>query len=91
LDRPYNFPVQYRKNFRGFETILEKHSGRPHWAKEHGFTPDALRKLYPKFDNFVKVVEEADPEGLLRNEYVQRHVFGKDVGHRVFKAYQPSS
>lgn len=44
--------------------------------------------MYPRFGDFVRVLEEVDPRGMLRNEYVQRHVFGKqgqEFDDRVFK------
>lgn len=86
--KPYGFNVPYRKLFERFEAIVARHGGRPHWAKAHHLRPDNLRKLYPRFDDFVRVLEEVDPRGMLRNEYVQRHVFGKhgqEFGERIFK------
>lgn len=84
-NRPYGLSVPYRKLFRGFEDILTKNGGRPHWAKAHSLRRDALRELYPKFDDFVSVLESVDPQGLFRNEYIQRHFFEKPVPERIFK------
>ena len=50
--------------------------------------PDRLRALYPRFDDFRRLLEDVDPKGLFRNEYVSRHIFGhKGAGfdERVFK------
>jgi L-gulonolactone oxidase len=77
--------VPYRRLFAGFETIVARHGGRPHWAKAHHFTPATLRKLYPHFDDFLRVLRDVDPEGVFRNEYVRRHVLGEEIGERVFK------
>lgn len=91
--KPYGFDVPYKKLFARFEDILARHGGRPHWAKAHGLRPDALRRLYPHFDDFVRVLQEVDPRGTFRNEYVQRHIFGrqeKEFDGRVFKRYRPS-
>lgn len=80
--------MPYRRLFEAYERIVIRHGGRPHWAKAHGLRPSDLRKLYPKFDDFVCVLEEYDPNGVFRNEYVRRHVFGEDgreVHGRVFK------
>jgi L-gulonolactone oxidase len=88
LSRPYGLNVPYRKLFGKFEEILLRHGGRPHWAKAHHLRPHTLRQMYPRFDDFVRVLEEVDPHGTLRNEYVQRHVFGKEgpaFDDRVFK------
>lgn len=75
--RPYGLEVPYQTLFECFEAILARHGGRPHWAKAHSLRPDTLRKLYPRFDDFVEVLEDVDPHGIFRNEYVQRHIFGK--------------
>ncbi|KZT05230.1 L-gulonolactone/D-arabinono-1,4-lactone oxidase [Laetiporus sulphureus 93-53] len=86
--KPYGLNVPYRKLFSHFEEIMARHNGRPHWAKAHHLRPDGLRKLYPRFDDFVKVLQEVDPNGMLRNEYVERHLFGKkgrEYDERVFK------
>jgi L-gulonolactone oxidase len=86
--RPYGLNVPYRALFSRFEEILAQHGGRPHWAKAHALRPAELHTLYPRFTDFVHVLEEVDPQGRWRNEYVRRHVFGElgeDVGPRVFK------
>ncbi|ETW79727.1 hypothetical protein HETIRDRAFT_63784 [Heterobasidion irregulare TC 32-1] len=86
--KPYGFNVPYRQLFRRFEAIVIRHGGRPHWAKAHHLRPDRLRALYPRFDDFRHLLEDVDPEGLFRNEYVSRHIFGqKGAGfdERVFK------
>ena len=55
-------------------------------------TPPTLKKLYPKWDEFISVLREVDPKGVFRNEYVDRHIVGVDVqkkesvGWRVYKA-----
>jgi L-gulonolactone oxidase len=81
-NRPYGFNVPYRKFFRSFEAIVSRYHGRPHWAKAHQLRPEALRKLYPRFNDFVQVLEAVDPNGMFRNEYVRRHIFGM-TGHQV--------
>ena len=85
LRRPYGFNVPYRRLFEAYETIVTRHGGRPHWAKAHALRPSELRKLYPKFDDFVDVLNLYDPDGVFRNEYVRRHIYGEEVHARVFK------
>ncbi|KAF8064183.1 gulonolactone oxidase Lgo1 [Lyophyllum atratum] len=84
--KPYGFNVPYRRYFSGYETIVTRHQGRPHWAKAHQLQPDALRKLYPFFDNFIKVIQDVDPNGMFRNQYIQRHILGMPISGRVFKS-----
>ncbi|KAJ7289439.1 D-arabinono-1,4-lactone oxidase-domain-containing protein [Mycena rebaudengoi] len=84
--KPYGLNVPYRRFFAGFEAIVSRHDGRPHWAKAHHSSPQILQTMYPHFGRFVAVLQAVDPQGVFRNEYVERHVFGKEVGERVFKA-----
>lgn len=62
-----------------------KYDGRPHWAKDHSFRSEGLRGLYPRFDEFMKLIRRMDPHGIFRNEYVQRHFFDMNVNPRIFK------
>ena len=51
--------------------------------------PADLRRLYPRFDDFVRVMRAADPHGVWQNPYTRRHLLGsegEEVGPRVFKA-----
>ncbi|KAI0077661.1 L-gulonolactone/D-arabinono-1,4-lactone oxidase [Panus rudis PR-1116 ss-1] len=89
--KPYGLNVPYRKLFERFESIMSRYGGRPHWAKAHRLRPDGLRVLYPRFDEFVRVIQDVDPQGMFRNEYVERHLFGKEgpqYHERVYKALQ---
>lgn len=89
--KPYGLNVPYRKLFERFEAILARHEGRPHWAKSHPLTRDDLRRLYPRFEDFIRVLDDVDPQGLFRNEYVERHLFdkrGPQYSPRVFKIRQ---
>lgn len=81
--------MRYRALFRAFEDIVEAHAGRPHWAKAHRLRPADLRRLYPRFDDFVRVMRAADPDGVWQNPYTRRHLLGEEaeeVGPRVFKS-----
>jgi len=91
IKRPYNFNVPYRLLFERFERTVIRYKGRPHWAKAHGLRPDTLSVLYPKFESFRDLLDLYDPEGMFRNEYVSRHIFGATgprFDARVFKARQ---
>ncbi|KIK56155.1 hypothetical protein GYMLUDRAFT_99326 [Collybiopsis luxurians FD-317 M1] len=83
--KPYNFNVPYRRLFDGFERILSHYQGRPHWAKAHKLDAKDFHILYPRFNDFLRVMQEVDPRGLFRNEYMQRHFFCQPVDGRVFK------
>ncbi|GAA1947853.1 D-arabinono-1,4-lactone oxidase [Agromyces allii] len=62
-------PTEY---FTEVEAIMDDHGGRPHWGKMHTQTDATLREKYPRFDDFVAVRDEFDPEGVFRNPYLDR-------------------
>ncbi|MFD4422700.1 D-arabinono-1,4-lactone oxidase [Agromyces sp. NPDC058484] len=62
-------PTEY---FAAVEEIMRGHGGRPHWGKMHTQTAETLAGLYPRFDDFLRVRDELDPEGVFRNPYLDR-------------------
>jgi hypothetical protein len=79
--RPFNLPVPYRSYFSRFASLLHtSFSGKPHWAKSHHLAPRDLRALYPRFDDFLAVRRRVDPQGVLVNEYVRRHLVEEEQG-----------
>jgi FAD/FMN-containing dehydrogenase len=63
--------------FADAESILRTHGGRPHWGKWHTLGADALRDLYPRFQDFLALRAELDPAGLFLNPHLRR-IFGLD-------------
>ncbi|CAO3624526.1 unnamed protein product [Cunninghamella blakesleeana] len=72
--RPYGNPVPYKKYWKGYEDIMRKYNGRPHWAKAHGQTQKDLQATYPKFNDFLKIRQKLDPKGMFLNDYLKRHL-----------------
>lgn len=64
--------LPYREYFERFEAILTAAGGRPHWGKLHTLGAEQLRARYPRFDDFLRVRAEVDPQGLFRNDYLDR-------------------
>ena len=62
-------PSQY---FRAVEAIMSQYGGRPHWGKMHTLGAETLRERYPRFDDFVALRNELDPERMFRNAYLDR-------------------
>ena len=58
--------------FDAFEAIAVNHGGRPHWGKLHTRDADYLRSVYPRFDDFVAVRDQVDPERRFGNRYLER-------------------
>ncbi|WP_285116117.1 D-arabinono-1,4-lactone oxidase [Leifsonia sp. fls2-241-R2A-40a] len=62
----------HREYFGAVEEIMVAHEGRPHWGKLHTRDADALRTLYPHFDDFLAVRDRLDPERRFENAYLRR-------------------
>lgn len=61
-----------REYFREAEAVLAAHGGRPHWGKMHTRDAEALREVYPAFDEFLAVRDRLDPDRVFANPYLDR-------------------
>ncbi len=61
----------YRPLFDAVEPIFWKYGGRPHWGKVHSLGYTQLSALYPKFDEFIALRAELDPQGRLLNDHLK--------------------
>ena len=53
------------------EPIFRRYGGRPHWGKLHNLRGEPLAALYPRWNDFLKVRAELDPEGRMLNPYLK--------------------
>ena len=53
------------------EPIFRRYGGRPHWGKLHNLRGQPLAALYPRWNDFLKVRAELDPEGRMLNPYLK--------------------
>jgi FAD-linked oxidoreductase len=67
--------MPWRPFFDAAEAILRNHGGRPHWGKWHSLGARELEKLYPRWDDFLALREQLDPEGRFLNPHLRR-LFG---------------
>ena len=58
--------------FAAAQDIFTAHEGRPHWGKMNTVDAAYLRERYTRFDDFVAVRDEADPERVFTNPYLDR-------------------
>jgi xylitol oxidase len=58
------------------EAALAPFAPRPHWGKLFTQDADALRRLYPRFDDFAELVQRYDPEGVFRNDFLSTRLLG---------------
>ena len=64
--------MEYDRYFHEVEAVMNAFDGRPHWGKMHYQAAETLRTRYPRFDEFVRLRNELDPQGLFRNAYLDR-------------------
>ncbi|GAC1440861.1 MAG: D-arabinono-1,4-lactone oxidase [Mycobacteriales bacterium] len=62
----------YDAYFRAVEKLYDEVGGRPHWGKLHTLGAEQLRARYPRFDEFVALRDEVDPERRFGNGYLER-------------------
>ena len=67
------------------ETMSALYGARLHWGKWFPLDAGQLRRCYPGLAAFWEVCDECDPQGVFRNEFVQRALFGNvnDTLHGV--------
>ncbi len=64
-----------REIFKIVEPIFWKYGGRPHWGKMHTLNASALKKLYPRWDNFLALRQELDPQKKWINPHLESLFF----------------
>ncbi|ULQ46763.1 FAD-binding protein [Flagellatimonas centrodinii] len=62
--------MPYADYFAAMGDLFDRHGGRPHWGKLHDKTARELRKLYPRFNDFLALRQQLDPRGVLLNRYL---------------------
>lgn len=58
------------------EEKLAPFDARPHWAKVFSVPPTRLKGLYEKLPEYKSVLNQYDPKGKFRNEFVNHNIFG---------------
>jgi L-gulono-1,4-lactone dehydrogenase len=61
---------QFEGYFRAVEKEMKALEGRPHWGKMHWRTQDDLRPVYPRYDDFLAVRDQVDPDRVFANAYL---------------------
>lgn len=64
--------MDHERYFRGVESIMKRHEGRPHWGKLHFRSAENLAPVYPEMGSFLKLVQRLDAPGTFRNPYIDR-------------------
>jgi len=58
------------------EEQLAPFNARPHWAKLFTISPPVLQSRYEKLNDFKKLVNQYDPTGKFRNEFLSKNLYG---------------
>jgi len=64
--------LPYQEYFAAFESIATAAGGRPHWGKMHTLDAGRLEARYPRFADFQRIRDEADPERRFANPYLDQ-------------------
>lgn len=64
--------------FKTVESIFIKHGGKPHWAKRFEAKDEALKELYPKWEDFKNLRKEMDPTNKFLNKYLSE-IFNEQI------------
>jgi FAD-linked oxidoreductase len=67
-----NAQTDHTAYFRAIEEVMRAHDGRPHWGKLHTRTAQDLAASYPRFEDFMKVRDQVDPDRVFTNRYLDR-------------------
>ena len=65
------YKQDYHAIFDLVEPIFQKYQGRPHWGKLHSMSAASLRELYPKWDDFMALRQQLDPQQKCLNAYLK--------------------
>jgi len=64
-----------RKLLPVIEKELAPFQARPHWGKLFTTPPSQLRAIYEKLPDFIQLARRYDPQGKLRNEFLNTNIF----------------
>ena len=63
--------TDYWPFLRAIDDTLQPFGARPHWGKLHFMTRERLEELFPRFDRFVELRRECDPDGVFLNDHLR--------------------
>lgn len=62
----------YKEYFAAIEPIFWKYEGRPHWGKIHSLSALNFAGRYERFNDFLKLRKELDPQGRFLNDHLRK-------------------
>ncbi len=73
LHQNAGFPIM--EYFRDIEPVFRDFGGRPHWGKKHTLQSSEISSLYPRWNDFLKVRQQMDPDGVFLNDHLKKQIF----------------
>ena len=67
--------MPFETYFRDIQDIFLAHDGRPHWGKWHNLEAAQLAAKYSRWQDFLNLRAEVDPDGVFLSPYLKR-LFG---------------
>ena len=82
LYRPYNCDPPCRaRYYEAFEWLMKEMGGRPHWAKNFAHvTREDVYRMYPEMDDWIRVRNEVDPDGMFVGDWHRRLLIPQEGG-----------
>ena len=82
LYRPYNCdPPSRARYYEAFEWLMKEMGGRPHWAKNFAHvTREDVYKMYEGMDDWMRVRNEVDPDGMFVGDWHRRLLMRQEEG-----------
>jgi alditol oxidase len=65
-----------RKVLPVIEKELAPYKARPHWGKLFTINPAQLQTSYEKLNEFKDLIQEHDPGGKFRNDFLTKNLYG---------------
>lgn len=63
--------TDYWDYLRSVDALLAQFGARVHWGKLHFLTPERLRALYPRAQDFIDIRRQLDPDGTFLNPHLR--------------------
>ena len=61
------------------EKTLKPFNARPHWGKLFTMPPSEVAPLYPMLSEYRELILQLDPNGVFRNEFIERYIMAPHV------------
>ncbi len=68
-------PAEVKALISRIEAELEPYGVKPHWGKLFSVDPVALRERYERYEDFLSLARNYDPEGKFRNAYLDKNIY----------------